>query len=233
MQNEIKSKLVSALNDGTQFYKTATDVCEIHKTSLKELDHYMAVIPEFFSYNNEAVRIKMMYKRLKELDYARNKVIPCVNIEAATRIYNEYFDGMINFAKDYIQALSSSNNNLALMEKQLQTALQADSMFIDSLFGGKNNESTNEELTEAVKNVEFLVDFIDWLKSRKETINNLCNNCSSADRKACAPVIGLVASSVCRFSNRVISDILSIYEAINDSLDDKQVKLPDATFKLF
>ena len=31
---------------------------------------------------------------------------------------------------------------MSLMEKQLQTAIDADSLYIDSLFGGKNNEIT-------------------------------------------------------------------------------------------
>lgn len=233
MQNEFKTELANILMNKSEFYKNTMDICEIQKELNKELDQYHHIILSFFSYNGEAVKLKALYKRLKELDYARNKVIPCVNVDKATGIYNEYFAGMTDFVKDYILEVSKSKSNIELMEKQLQTASQADPMFIDSLFGGKNNESVTTELTEAINNVEFLVDFINWIDYNKETINSVCGKCKEVDYGGFGPSIRLIATSISRFINKVISTAIDTYEDIHNSLDDKPIKTPDATFKLF
>jgi hypothetical protein len=235
MQNEFKSKLLSVKLSAIQARQNTNDINEIRKEALKELDIYTRVIPDFFSYNSEAVRIKTMYKKLKELDYIRNRVIPCINVDYATRIYNEYLDGMSNFIKDYCEKICRNDCDLSLMEKQLDTAIQGDPLFIQSLFGGKNNESTNEELTYAVTNVEFLVDFLECIKNMINTINCVCDRCMTCP--TCPQMVNsvrLITNSICCFSNCVIDTIMSIYEDINNSLDGKTTKATvDATFKLF
>jgi hypothetical protein len=175
-----------------------------------------------------------MYKRLKELDYIRNRVIPCIDVDRAGHIYNEYFDGMVAFIKDYISNPPSDSRALDMLKNQIHTATQADPMFIDSLFGGKKNEISDTELTDAVKNIEYLVDFLDYLKRMNHTVNDVCNACKHIPCETALEVVKLIVNSTCNFSNKVIENIMKIYEDINNSLDNKTaVKPADNSFKLF
>lgn len=235
MLTEFKSKLASVRASAERIFNNTNDVNTIKEESLKELSFYASAIPEFFSYNNEAVRIKNMYKKLKELDYTRNKVIPCINVKCASYIYREYLDGMINFIIDYHKKICCNSEDLPLMEKQLQTAIQGDPLFIDSLFGGKNNEITEEELTDAVSNVEFLVDFLEFLKYMENNIHQVYNHCceQNSENTSITNCIRLIANSTCCFSNRIISAIMNIYEDINNTLDGNIKVSVDTSFKVF
>jgi hypothetical protein len=137
----------------------SNEIKVIHMSANDELTSYKNAISDFFSYKNEAVRVKAMYSKLTELSYTRNRCIPYVNVTEAIKLYNDYLNGMVTFINRLIDEVNSSGNNVATMEKQLQTALQADQLFITSLFGGKNNASQEVVMTTAVDNIETLVDF--------------------------------------------------------------------------
>lgn len=236
MFNDFKNKMNSVRKQGEQMYKSSECVKTICDEATKELTYYSNIIPEFFSYNNEALKIKALYKKLKELDYTRNKVISCINVEQAGCLYTEYFTGMCAFINNYInEACSDNSTNLQLMEKQLQTAIQADQIFIDSLFGGKNNEVCNEELTDAIKNVEYLVDFLNVLNSMRENLNTICCKAETVFTKYdyIINAVRLIANSTCSISNRIICTIMDTYNDINNSLDDKSGTQADNTFKVF
>lgn len=234
MYNTFKEKLVSIRSSSEQVYKTSNDIKTICQEALKELDCYINIIPDFFSYKNEAIKIKELYKKLKELDYARNKVISCVNIDCAGYLYKEYFDGMYSFIDRFFKEVSSNSENVSLMEKQLQTAIQGDPLFIDSLFGGKNNEPVEVELTTAIKNVEYLVDFLDLLKGMKQMVADVCNRASELSTyEHCVTVVKLIVTSVCTFSNLTISGIMDIYDSIQCSIDNKTTNKDAHSFKVF
>lgn len=234
MQNEFKMKLASARASAEQVYQSTNSISEICKEVMKELDFYSNIIPDFFSYKNEAVRIKELYKKLKVLDYTRNRVISCVNVDCAGYLYNEYFTGMYSFIDNFFKEVSSNGENIQLMEKQLQTAIQGDPLFIESLFGGKNNEPVEAELTTAIKNVEYLVDFLETLKKFKQMVCDVCNRANELSQyEHSIAAVRLAVHSVCSFSNRVISAIMDIYEGIYASLEDRQTKPVDKSFKVF
>ena len=234
MQNEFKAKLDSVRASAERVYKSSNDIKEICRESMDELTCYETIIPEFFSYNNEAVGIKTMYKKLKELNYTRNKVIPCIKVSCAGYLYDEYFEGMYTFIDNFFKEVSSNGPNVALMEKQLQTAIEGDPLFIDSLFGGKNNEVVNEELTSAVANIEYLVDFLELLKSIRQMVGDMCNRaCELSGYDNSINVVRLAVNSTGSFSNRVIKTIIDTYKAINFSLDDKPTTSTNVVFKVF
>lgn len=235
MFNDFKNRLSSIGEEGLHARDCACPTT-IHNSVNKELTTYSKIIPEFFSYNNEALKIKSLYKRLRELDYSRNRVIPCIDVCRAGNLYAEYFDGMRSFIHKFIdEACSTEPTNLPLMEKQLNTAIQADKMFIDSLFGGKNNEACNEELTEAVKNLEYLVDFIDVITEIHESIDSIFSRSESlfTKYKGMTDALRLVSNSACYACNRIISTIMDTYNDINNALDDKTETPVDNTFKVF
>lgn len=234
MQNEFKQKLLAIRANAEQIYKECIDPKTIGQEIMKELGCYSTIIPEFFSYKNEAVRIKALYKKLKDLDYTRNKVIPCIKVTCAGYLYKDYLDGMYTFLDKLFKEASSNGENIQLMEKQLQTAIQGDPLFIDSLFGGKNNEVCQEELTDAIQNVEYLVDFLDYLKSISQMVGDVCSRgaeCSTYSHSIDA--IKLIANSVSMFSNKVLGTIMDTYCAIQNALDNKVETPVDTQLKVF
>lgn len=235
MHDELKCKLDAIRKQSEDVYKNSNDIDEIKKKVLNELVCYTHIIPEFFSYDREAIKIKELYKKLKDLDFTRNKVISCVDICKAGCTYNEYFEGMVTFINDFISKAQAENEDLTLIEKQLQTAIQGDPLFIDSLFGGKNNEPVEEELTDAIKNVEYLVDYFETLKTMTKTVSDICEraNMISSKYEYIINAIKLIANSTGAFSCRVIASIVDIYDCINERLDNRPVKAVDSTFKVF
>ena len=234
MQTEFKMKLAAVRASAEQIYLSTTSIPEICKEAVKELECYEKIIPDFFSYKNEAVKIKALYTKLKGLDYARNKVISCINVDCAGYLYKDYFSGMYTFLDNFFKEVSSNGANTQVMEKQLQTAIQGDPLFIESLFGGKNNEPVEEELTVAIKNVEYLVDFLESLKGFKQMICDVCNRAAElAKYEHSIDAVRLIIHSACSFSNRVIGSIMDIYTAINECLEDRPTKTVDQSFKVF
>lgn len=234
MQDKIKTKLISVRKDAEQVYSTSQDIKEICKKAMDELTCYEHIIPDFFSYNNEAPRIKALYKKLKELDYSRNKVIPCVKASCAGYLYNEYFQGMTKFIEAFLDEVSGNGVNLSTMEKQLQTAMQGDKLFIESLFGGKNNEVCDEELTSAMQQVEYLVDFFETVKCIKRSVSSITDRAASCgDMSVVIDVVRLITNSTGEFCYRMITNIMNTYTAINDCVDGKSEKPVDQSFKVF
>lgn len=235
MQNEFKQRLLAVRATAEQVYKTCMDPKTVCQEIMKELGCYTTIIPEFFSYTNEAVRIKALYKKLKELDYTRNRVIPCIKVSCAGFLYKDYFDGMYKFLDNLFREASSNGENIQMMEKQLQTAIQGDPLFIESLFGGKNNEMCQEELTDAIQNVEYLVDFLDYLKSLTQMVGDICNRgCECSEYSHTIDAVKLAANSASIFCSKVLSTIMDTYYAIQNALDNKvDAPAEDTTLKVF
>ena len=229
VQSQFTDKLMAIRSDSEKIYSESNEVNTIRQKVLEELDAYARIIPDFFSYNNEAVRIKALYKKLRDLDYTRNKVISCVDVQRAGCLYDDYFEGMIKFVNNFINEAGSGGENISLMEKQLNTAMNADNLFIESLFGGKNNEPQEEKLTDAISNVEYLVDFLQKIEDMKRIVADTCDRATktSVTYEYVINAVRLVANSVGSFSSHVINSIVDIYEAINTCIEDKPVKALD------
>lgn len=240
MQNEFKQKLNSVRSGADQFYASCNDVKAICTKAMEELTAYETCIPEFFSYKNEAVRIKDLYKKLKGLDYVRNRVMTCIDVGCAGYLYKEYFSGMYTFLDKFFSEARGGGNaeTIALMEKQLQTAIQGDPVFIDSLFGGKNNAPSEQVLTDAIGNVEYLVDFLENIKGMKQMVGDVCSvacEFSNANYEPAVKAVKLIVNSSCLFSYRIIDTIMDIYNDIHMTIDDKptQTSVEDTSFKVF
>ena len=224
MQTEFKMKLASVRASAEQIYRSTDSIPAICKEAIQELDCYANMIPDFFSYKHEAVRIKDLYAKLKTLDYSRNKVINCINVDCAGYLYKEYLGGMYTFIGNFFSEVGSNGSNIKMMENQLQMATQGDPIFIESLFGGKNNEPVELELTDAIKNIEYLVDFLDTLTGIKQMVCDVCNRANElSNYEHSLTAVRLMVHSVCTFSNRTISAIMDIYNAIQDKLNDAPV----------
>ena len=234
MQNDFKQLLIAIANDAEKVYNNNDDLDAIYNKLNEELASYKAFIPNFFSYDNEAVRIKTLYKKLRELDYTRNRVIPCVNVSHAGYLYKEYFEGMYRFILKLCDEVRSIGENIHLMEQQLQTAIQGDPLFVDSIFGGKNNELRHDELTDAVQNVEYLVDFLDYVEPLHKMIDDIYNGLKKCSNyHGCTKAFTLVACSVSHFCYKILTAIIETYTMIYNALENKTEAPVDNSFKVF
>lgn len=181
---------------------------------LKEVGAFRNIIPEFFSVRGEANTIRRLYNDLADIDYAKNVVIPFVDVNLGAHIYWDYYTGMMKFVDNVRSAISSQDEEkLEVMKDQLQTAINGDQLFIDSVFGGSNNKRKDEELTGAISNVEFLIDFIQMLDNIQNNIDGICIKCA-AEHEVMNKCVTLVFSSVESFCYRTILTILDTYELI-------------------
>jgi hypothetical protein len=234
--------LVDNIHDATNQVVPSIDNLKSYADAVaNECESYVKLIPDFFSSHGEAESIKQMYRKLKELDYTRNRVICVVDIPNVSSIYRDYFDGMVRFINDFISKMTDNtpSANLSNMNESMDLAKKADSEFVASLFGGKNGECTDTELTEAVSNVEYLIDFMDHMKDMTNAVkcifeksenlislNNERNTCELNARVL--DCVTLVSKSLGDYCNKLIKEIFRTYLQIMDTLNNtvKSVSTP-------
>lgn len=190
------------------------DVCTKKEAALHELSQYEDLIPRFFSSNGEADTVRKVYGILSDIDYAKNDSIPVIDVNLSAHIYMDYYHGMVKFANQLCDVISRGDNEkLEVMKNQLQTAVGGDSLFIDSVFGGSNNARKDEVLTDAISNVEFLIDFPKLLEEIKSNIQSVC--CvECGDNLVMKECIQLVLKSSNTFCFHALEEVMDTYESI-------------------
>ena len=205
--------------------------------SLNEtLDFYESIIPEFFSKTGEAEGIRNLYTLIKENAGNENERTVCVNdMIGCNQIYLEYVEGM----EEFIKQLRNSDENIIISENykdKLSTAKENRDSFIDSLYNGKIREQSEEVLSEAVTNIEFLIDFIPELKGLKticaenanctfESANELKNNLMDES-------LQLLYESVEKYSYETLKTVFETYLNIKE-VAEAEPEEEDKPFKLF
>jgi hypothetical protein len=189
---------------------------------IKNIEFYESYIPEFFSSNGEAHGIKEMYNGIRQ-NLGSEKSIICTDVNQSAHIYREYMEGMISFIRDVSESVfNESADELALYEQKFEKAKQKDSIFIESLYDGKLNEKTEMVLSEAVANVEFLIDFIPELKTMKECCTALHDsfmNVNHNDKKTLLnESLNMLYESVDNYCYSTLMNIVNIYTDIRASL---------------
>lgn len=214
-ENELESIHRSGIND-RMYSKSVTEMAE---SVVSELTSYEDFIPNFFYENGNESSIRQMYQNLHEEKFQESS-IDIIDLYESKRIYTEYHDGMSNFVKEII----SLNDGVAkesseeIYRTNLEKAKNADDGFVSSLFGGKYNEPANVVMTEAVKNIEFLIDFIPEIDTLKQESNALAENCN--DSELVKESISLLFESVCNYCYESIKTTMYTYKAINDVMDE-------------
>jgi hypothetical protein len=187
------------------------------------LAFYESFIPEFFSKTGEAKAITEMYDKIGEMrGTGTEKQIDCMDVSESAQMYLEYMEGMITFINDIsnVNVIEGSNDLTSFTEK-FNRAKEKDSIFIESLYDGKLTKITTMPVSEAVQNVEFLIDFMPKLQTMnsnccvvKESINTddenkkqLLNDCAV-----------MLCESVNNFCFSTIHAVLDTYNSIQESL---------------
>ena len=199
---------------------------------------YESFIPEFFSKTGEANNIRKMYKDLRQ-EKNENKSISCISLTESATIYAEYIDGMTKFINDIKEIeITESTDDLVPFTEKFNNAKQNDSAFIESLFNGKLTEERDTVLTEAVSNVEFVIDFIDSIKDMKSRCNEIkesVNNDNQVKKELLQNCYNMLCESVNNYCFNVLKSVISTYNSINDSLysENKKSEIKEEGFKLF
>lgn len=232
------NSFISALESQHETFKT--EGVNI-KSLVKNIEFYESYIPDFFSKNGEAAGIRNMYKAIRESMDCEKSVV-CANIDCSANIYREYMEGMINFIFDISDAtFTESCDELKAYESKFEKAKTKDSLFIESLYGGKLNEKKEMVLSEAVANIEFLIDFIPELQTMKKQCKTLYESTkretNEAKRTLLDESLVMLYESVENYCYSTISNIVDIYTDINTTLFDTKVKQQlapsDTQFRLF
>lgn len=174
-------------------------------------------IPDFFSKNVEAENVRLVYQTLRENEFP-GVTKTCVDVYRASEIYHEYVRGMVDFLNEIIEC---SNTAFSVDEETkfrdlLTKAREKDYDFVKSCFGGDINPPVEENLRDAVKNVEMLIDFNDELTSFKQMSETLAGSINEVDddNELLCEAITLYIKSVIYYCYNMINSIFDSYDKI-------------------
>lgn len=200
----------------------------------KKFTDYIAMkescIPEFFSKDGEATNIKQMYQIIRSGDYNESATVDTVDVNMATHIYEEYSQGMVQFVNEVLELTESVNTDY---EGKITKAKENDQLFIESIFGGTNNQSKDESIKEAVQTIETLIDIMPKLKSYKTQCHTMVESAKEKGKENDPLTISsfaLLFESVARYCDNAISNIMTTYNGITNSIkpESKEVQ-PEIT----
>lgn len=224
--------------------KTKYESVKAEESTIENLSeaiiYYENFIPDFFSSNGEAKAITEMYSTIREMYESGNeKTIECIDISKSTGMYLEYMEGMISFINDIKNInVSESGADIEAFTEKFNRAKEKDSLFIDSLYNGKLTETVTMPLSEAVGNIEFLIDFIPNLKTMKTNccvVKESLETANSSNQSLLNDSIEMLCESVNNFCYTTISNVLDVYTNIQNAINGVSVteKAPKDKFELF
>ena len=200
--------------------KTSISIKEKTDAFEHEMKSYLDFIPEFFSETGDAKSIKNMYALMGDKRHA-NKCIDYVDINQSSYVYNEYTDGMRKFISEIIESDIVQESTDVI--NKLDSAISNDSLFIESIFGGSNNEIVNDTVKDASRNLEFLVDFIPSLESYIIEANSFSDRIQLLSKDSDVTVLktlDMYMESVSHYSHQVIKNVINTYANIQSALHE-------------
>jgi hypothetical protein len=200
-----------------------------------ELTNYKKFIPDFFSHNGAANNIKYIYAIVGKNENP-DATITCIDTIRASDIYNEYNRGMVDFVTEVIADANYNCDNIDKHGKfrdSLERANTRDKEFIDSIFGGEHNKAEEKSLSDALLNIEVLIDFIhridDTIKRATDVVNGVENPNSS---ELINQSIHLLYRSIVYYTYKMISTIINIYGMIDDAVKNESNTSAPVKFQL-
>lgn len=233
------------MNDQLTNYICQTDGecgCECIKNTIEKYD---AFIKNFFSCNGSATGIRNIYSILRDDPMMREKKICTIDLNRSYNIYSEYHDGMKAFISEIIETISTNRFNnietdIDTFVEKLKKAQECDKDFILSLFNGENNREEESDVCDALKNIEFLIDFIPQMHKMKEScieLQDMSLGCgldkSSPACKLINDSLYLLYSSISEYCYKCIVEVVSIYTKIYDIICGDNKVEESTVYRLF
>lgn len=144
---------------------TKTEVSETNSyiDKIKEfIDIYFVLcidnIKKFFSSADVVTDIREIYSNMGK-PHIMQKEVRGRDMNLALSLYTEYLEGLDDFI--YItKGVQSEEVNLVKMYKKISHIMVNDAKFTYDIFYGNKNKPVKESISEAMKQVELLIDFI-------------------------------------------------------------------------
>lgn len=231
-------EMLYAIHELTTDRLQCVETSHVHlfEATLKELEEFKTFIPKFFSEEpGSGNKIKELYSninKIKNVDIHR-----CVMIEKSSKMYGEYMQGMYTYITSIIQQLwekTPTEESIIKISSNLINVKSKDSMFIDSLFGGVNNPFILTHASEAIENIEFLIDFVPELNTVCEILKKLialftklnieCTEESEICKLTWSNVF-LFCESIRTYAYSVMVEVISTYYKLTEAYD--YGKVPD------
>ena len=200
----IKTKYSNILKDNN------TKISEYFTFLNNEKNDYKNFIQKFFNKDGEEERIREMFKKLKEGNIYPD--VRTIDLNYASKTYEEYNDGMNQFLKEILE-LASGSIQIENYQEKLRKASDNDKLFILSLFGGENNQYISEDIRSAVSNVSYLVSFLEELELYSNRLESLFSG-KKVENNLIAKSIDLYIQSVSEYWYNMIASILETYDNI-------------------
>ena len=178
-----------------------------------------------------------MYEKVEEKQGIK---MECVDVNKSGSIYQEYLEGMKSFLYDISSTeVGVSESTMEAFKDKMSKAKNNDALFIESLFSGSSdiNHMVDVDLTEAVQNVEYLIDFIPQMKEIKETcesVSNLLQNVPEQEeskRSLMTEGIKMMYESVGNYCSSMLKTVLTDYSTISSFVTPSAI--PERNFQLF
>lgn len=214
------SGLVEIYDRNTQSLKTLEPAHYVEFMA-KEFQDYSNFIRDFFiSKQNE---IRGIYEAIRGNLYPYNKV-SILDTNAARHMYLEYMEGMLDFINHNLDLKDTDKVDPELVQAKYNEMSELNDSFINALFNGEKISIEPNDINDAMKSVETLIDVNNDFNKFKVIISDIVNKYNAVtDTYKGSALCGVkfFIDSVRFYNMKVIESILSSYQAIIDSMKNR------------
>lgn len=218
------SKVISCLAECDNS-NVKQSIMEMKEDLIRYVTQVKSSIAEFFSNRNVIPEIHTVYNKLSSNANPHNKLSVC-DVNLAIHHYNEYFEGLNEFV-DVTMGIKSNELDLMAVNKKISEAIINDGKYIDKTIWSEDNACKDESLSECMKQVEFLIDFIPTISEyeTKATQNydkliNIMNDDIELNESKIR-VMYLQTRSIMHYLYSIVSYVVQIFYNICMSLKER------------
>lgn len=208
--------------------KSVDDLASVFKESMNYYAHKL--IPSFFTTNEgEGRKIKDMYHQLREKVYSpviTESKVECIDLNIAGSAYADYLSGMCQFIEEACNCAIDTekyHTESATCTEKMNTAKLHDSEFIESIFGGCNNEKQTGTVLESVGNIEYLIDFMETIKQESVQCNEVLKKIQESNTEYATDLLlesaRMMTESINYYVYNTVSTVFDSYNTIHSVLE--------------
>lgn len=184
---------------------------------------YSEFIKEFFSRNNEASNITHIYDAIKN-GSLKDKTIMTYDVNFAAKAFLDYIQGMKEFMRDASHAEASEFTSYMDKVKNVEGSFNT---FMGNIFGGYLNKEVPTKVSDAITNLEVLVDIVDQGDSHVADIDSIeCSN------EVCSKMKEFFFNCIKEYYHYLITGIITTYNKIKEVMDTPASSTECSEYKL-
>ena len=200
------------------------------------IDNSIEHVKDFFRDKTVVDVINYIYK--SENTKYKHNIVNVIDINMAKSLYDEYFGGLCEFVElcETIKKddIVSDGIQISSILDKIQNSFVKDKEYIDSIFGGKLNSAAEENIYDAMSQLEYLITYIKGIKNTIKCVDRLFLPEFKTDENDINHLkvlaVTLFVKSLIDYSENVIMNTMTLFKAIVS--EDKLTK-PDTSMKIF